>query len=54
MKKYIFLPILAAFLFIIFFFNEGHKPKLVVFIVLDQATPDIIKKYDSKLIAKKS
>ena len=46
MKKYIFLPILAAFLFIIFFFNEGHKPKLVVFIVLDQATPDIIKKYD--------
>ena len=46
MKKYIFLPIIAAFLFIIYFANKEHKPKLVVFIVLDQATPDIINKYD--------
>ena len=45
-KKYIFLPIIAAFLFIIYFANKEHKPKLVVFIVLDQATPDIINKYD--------
>ena len=46
MKKYILLPIIAAFLFIIYISSREAKPKLVVFIVLDQATPDIINKYD--------
>ena len=46
MKRYILLPIIAAFLFIIYISNKEDKPKLVVFIVLDQATPDIINKYD--------
>ena len=46
MKKYILLPIIAAFLFIIYFAIKEHKPKLLVFIVLDQATPKVIEKYD--------
>ena len=46
MKKNILLPIISAFLFIIYISSKEDKPKLVVFIVLDQATPDIVNKYD--------
>jgi len=45
-KKYILLPIVSAFLFIIYFTNKDDRPKLVVYIVCDMASPDIINKYD--------
>ena len=45
MKKFFILPLIAAFLFF-GFTKENDRPKLVVFIVCDQATPEILKKYD--------
>ena len=44
MKKFFILPLIAAFLFF-GFTKEIDRPKLVVFIVCDQATPEILKKY---------
>ena len=49
MKKWILLPLSAA-LFLIGQTNKIDKPKLVVFITVDQGTPSLLDKYDHLFI----
>jgi predicted AlkP superfamily pyrophosphatase or phosphodiesterase len=49
MKKWILLPLSAAF-FLIGQTNKIDKPKLVVFITVDQGTPSLLDKYDHLFI----
>jgi len=46
MRRWILLPLTAAFLFFGFTPKSIDKPKLVVFISIDQAMPGLLKKYD--------
>ena len=45
MKKWFLMPLVAAFLFMGCNINN-NKPKLVVFIVVDQGMPELLEKYD--------
>ena len=46
MKKWFLMPLAAAFFFYGFKIKSIDKPKLVVFISVDQGMPSLLKKYD--------
>lgn len=46
MKKWFLMPLAAAFFFYSFTIKSIDKPKLVVFISVDQGMPSLLKKYD--------